>query len=135
MGMAGIMRFLPTWFQLRRSHGLQPGFDALGQRAKVAYALHFVIRQFDTEMVFEPCEQFERLQTVNAQRFEKVVGRCERRAFDFEMGRRERQDFINDLFESFHMKIACSPAFRRNVSAITTFRLKAGLRTVQNTML
>ena len=80
----------------------KPRFDAFGQRAKVADALHFVIRQLDVEMVFEPREQFERLQAVNAKRFEKVVVGCQRSAFDFEMRGRERQNFVNDLFVCKH---------------------------------
>ena len=33
---------------------LQPGLDSSCQRAKIAHALHFVIRQFNPEVMLEP---------------------------------------------------------------------------------
>ncbi len=91
---------------ISRVLGSKSGFDAFSQRAKVADALHFVIRQLDAEMVFESRQQFKRLQAVNAEGFEKIVVRRECRAIRFEMGGRKRQNFVNDLFESTHNLIS-----------------------------
>ena len=38
-----------------------------GQRAKIGHALHFVIRQLDAEMIFQPRKQIQRLQAVDSQ--------------------------------------------------------------------
>jgi hypothetical protein len=84
---------------------LQSCFNSFGQRAEIADALHFVIGQFDAEMVFQPRQQAERLQAVNAERFEKIVVGRQRRAVNVEMRRSQIENFVNDLFDCFHLKV------------------------------
>ncbi len=52
---------------------LQTRLNPRRERAKIADALHFVIGQFDIEMMFEPREHFERLQTINSKFLEKII--------------------------------------------------------------
>ena len=71
-----------------------------GERAEIADALQFVIRQLDVEMLLEPREQVERLQAVDAERLEEIVVRLELFARHFEMRRGELQDFVRCLFDA-----------------------------------
>src|SRR5512145_2498960 len=41
--------------------------DAGGEGAKIAHALHLVVGDLDAEVMFEPRQQFQRLQTVDLQ--------------------------------------------------------------------
>ena len=75
----------------------EPCLDSLCERVEVADALNFVIGQFDAEMIFEACEQFEGLQAVDPQLLVEIVARQEFRAWEFEMGCGKIQDFVGCL--------------------------------------
>src|SRR5215510_8052939 len=70
--------------------------------AEVTYPLHFVIGEFDVEMIFEPRQQLQRLQRINAQFLKEVIVGRELFARGLEMGRREVEDFINGLIRHAH---------------------------------
>jgi hypothetical protein len=81
---------------------LQPGLDPAGEGAEVADALHLVIRQLNAKVVFEAREQFEGLQAVDIEFLVEIVARLEVCPPDFEVVRRQIQDFLGCLFEGFH---------------------------------
>ena len=76
--------------------------DSGGEGAEVAYALDFVIRELDAEMIFEAAEKFERLQTVDAELLEEVVIRRERIGGNLEMLGGEVQHFLGGLIDGTH---------------------------------
>ncbi len=53
----------------------EPRLNAVGQRAEIGYALHFVVGQLDAEVMFQAREQIERLQAVDLELFVKIVVR------------------------------------------------------------
>src|ERR1700722_7245909 len=73
------------------------------ERAKVGDALQFVVWQFDMEMMLQPGEQFERLQTVNAERLEEIVVGIQFLPGYFEMDGRQVKDFVERLISSGHI--------------------------------
>lgn len=83
----------------------QAGLNAGSESAKVADALHFVVRQFDAEMIFQAAEHFECLQAVNTQLLEKVVVRGERAGRHVEVFRRQVEDFLRGLIQCAHGKV------------------------------
>src|SRR6476620_8899781 len=56
-------------------------------------------------MIFEPCEQFERLQAVDSQFIVEIVAGLKFGAREFEMRSREIQNFIRGLFNCFHDRL------------------------------
>jgi hypothetical protein len=61
--------------------------------AKIAHALHLVIRQLDVEMIFEASEQLQSLKAVDAELLEEVILWGEAIDWNLEVSRRQSQDF------------------------------------------
>jgi hypothetical protein len=76
--------------------------DTLSQRAEIAHTLDFIVRQLDSEVIFETRKKFERLEAVNAELFEKIVGWRERTGGHIEMLTGKIDDFLCGLVESAH---------------------------------
>lgn len=81
---------------------LQSRLNACGERAEIADALHFVVGELDAEMLFETREHFKRLQTIDAELFEKIVGRRKRFSWHFEMFCCEVKNFFGRLVDGSH---------------------------------
>src|SRR5882762_616702 len=80
----------------------QTGLDAFGEGFEVADALHFVVRGFDVEVIFDAREEFQSLQAVDAQLLEKVVLRRKSSRGQFEMRSSQIQHFPSGLFQCWH---------------------------------
>src|ERR1019366_4363737 len=78
----------------------QPRLDPIRQRPEIRHALQFIVRQLDREVMFQPRQQIKRLQTVDAQSFEKIVVGRELLPRDLKMQSRETQDFIERVIDS-----------------------------------
>jgi hypothetical protein len=87
---------------LRLDQRLESGLDATGESVEVGHALHFVVGQFDTEVMLETCEEFKRLQAIDLQLTIEFIGRRELLARHFEVLRGENKDFFSGLFECLH---------------------------------
>ena len=75
---------------------LQPGLYPAGQCFEVGDSLQLVVWKFNVEVMLQPGEQVQRLQTVNPESLEEVVVGSELLARDFELRRRK----IEYLFKS-----------------------------------
>jgi hypothetical protein len=80
----------------------QPSLDPVGQRSEIRHALEFVVRQLDAKMIFQPRQQIERLQAVDAERLKEVVIRGEPLSRHFEVSRCKVQYLIKCLFMYHH---------------------------------
>jgi hypothetical protein len=80
----------------------KPCLDARGEGVEVADPLHLIIGEFDAEMIFKPCEEFERLQAVNSKFLVEIVIRLKSGARNFEMACRKVQNFLGCLFDRLH---------------------------------
>jgi hypothetical protein len=85
--------------EIARTKCLQARLNARRESAKIAHALHFIVGKLDAEMMFEPGEHFERLQTVDSEFFEKIVVWRERFARNIEMLCSEIQHFVGGLVD------------------------------------
>jgi hypothetical protein len=81
--------------------------DPLGERAEVGYALEFVIRELDLEMLFDAAEEIEGLQAVDAELFEEIVIGGKLLALNFEMFGCEAQDFVCGVVNGVHVFLSC----------------------------
>src|SRR5947209_469483 len=81
---------------------LQPALNPLRQRAEISYALQFVIRQLDIEMLLQPREKAERLQTIYAQFFEKIIVGQKALPRDFELCGGKLKNFVGSLLLASH---------------------------------
>jgi hypothetical protein len=81
---------------------LQARLDARRKCSEIADALHFVVGQLDAEMMFQPREHFQRLQAINSEFLEEIIGRRKRFARYFEMFGGEVQDFVGGLVDGSH---------------------------------
>jgi hypothetical protein len=81
--------------------------NPLGEGAEVAYALEFVVGEFDMEMLFDAGEEIEGLKAVDAELFEEIVVGRELIALDFEMFGGEAQDFVGGLVDGVHVFLSC----------------------------
>jgi len=70
--------------------------------SEITNALHFIIGEFDFEMVFEPRQHLQGLQGINAQFFEEIIIGRQLLARGLEMSRREVEDFVNGLILGSH---------------------------------
>jgi hypothetical protein len=59
-----------------------------GQGAEVGHTLEFIVRKLDMKMILELGQKIERLQAVDAKRFEKVIVGGEFLSRYFEVGGR-----------------------------------------------
>ena len=80
----------------------KPCLDAGSEGAEVADARDFVIRELDAEVIFEARKQFERLQAIDSQLLVEIVAWLEGGARDFEVCRRQIQDFIRCFLDCVH---------------------------------
>src|SRR5215469_4471238 len=81
---------------------LQPGLNPLGQGSEIGDPLQFVVWKLDVEVLFQASEQAERLQAVDAQLLEEIVGRRQACPRHFELLSRQVQDFIFRLLLGSH---------------------------------
>ncbi len=82
---------------------LKPCLNLPCQRAEIRDALQFVIWELNVEVIFQPREQVERLQAVDAQRLEEVIIGSELRPRHFEVCRCKVQNFVKCLIGSSHI--------------------------------
>jgi hypothetical protein len=87
---------------ISKDRASEAGLDAGGEGAEVAYALDFVVGEFDAKVVFEAAEEFEGLQAVDAEFFEEVVAGRERIGGNLEMLGGEVQHFLSGLVDRAH---------------------------------
>jgi len=59
--------------EIAKARCLQARLNARCESAKIAHALHFVVGKLNAEMMFEPRQHFERLQTIDSKFLEKIV--------------------------------------------------------------
>jgi hypothetical protein len=81
---------------------LQSRLNLPRKSPEVCDALQFVVRQLDMKMMLQPGEQFESLETVNAERLEKVFVGIQFLPRHFEMGGRQVKNFVERLMGSGH---------------------------------
>ena len=91
----------------------EPRLDTRGQGAEVGDALHFIIRQFDAEVVLQAREQLQRLQAVDLELLIEIIGGGKLLARHLEVLCREADDFLDRLFECFHGRIIVQEIIRR----------------------
>ncbi len=90
------------WLKSSMPVGLsQAGLDAAGQGAKVGYALDFIIGKLDAEMIFQARDQFQRAQAIDLQFLIEVIPRRKLLARDFEVLRRQSQNFFGGFARAF----------------------------------
>ena len=94
---------------ISKDRASEAGLDAGGESAEVAYALHFVVGEFDAEVIFEAAEKFEGLQAVDAELFEEVVVGRERAYRHIEVLRRKFEDLLRCLINGSHRYVKISP--------------------------
>src|SRR5271167_119604 len=80
----------------------QARLHPFGQGSEIAHALHFVIRQFDVKVVFQPGKHFQRLQAVDVQLSIEIVFGLQRSAGRLELLLRQPQDFLRRFFQCTH---------------------------------
>jgi hypothetical protein len=95
--------------------------DAAGQGAKVRYALNFVVGKLNAKMIFQPRDQFERSQAIDFQFLVKIIRRRKLVAWNLKMLRRQAENFVRRLLESFHVSLFY---LRQFVRAIIASRLR-----------
>src|SRR5438552_11042197 len=86
---------IETYVSSLCSESSQSRLNLLCQRPEIRHPLQFVIRQLDSEVMLEPRQQIECLQTVDSERLKKVVVGRELFPRHFKMQSRK----IQDLFE------------------------------------
>src|ERR1019366_4392402 len=96
------LAFEPRCFPLCLCGKSKSCLNARSEGAEVADALDFVIGKFDAEVIFEACEQFERLQAVDPKLLVEIIAGLESGARNFKMGSGQIQNFLGRLFDGFH---------------------------------
>lgn len=77
--------------------GSQPGLNPAGKSSEVGNSLQFVVRKLDVEVMLQPGEQIQGLQAVDPECLEEVIVGRELLTRDFELRRREVEDFVQGL--------------------------------------
>lgn len=72
------------------------------QGAEIGYSLQLIVRQFNSEMIFQSCEQVQRLQTIYTQSLEKIIVRVQLLAWNFKLCGRKGENFVQSLIEISH---------------------------------